>query len=334
VYLQFGPAPEGPVDDIEQAMLEDELPAMRPAELLPVLAQPELSPDLHELAAGLLVKHGMAEPRSEVLQQWSEAPGLGEGPAALLAVLALIRVRGGALDRYLNGLCRLPWAVDRMQQAQFEHRDGIEYLLQEASGQAAAALLSLEADFGGAGLLALGRVLDERMSGAPWVVVIMDAMRWDVWEHFRPEFERGLPGHRIESVEPVLAHLPTDTVTNRAALLGDRPFTIVAAAEKAAKRAEVSRLLREGGPVRVLHFNLVDERIHDTDTGPYVLYQELLVAFQQRVLPYLVDVPSDATVLVTADHGFRYDAALAPPYSHGGASVFERVIPAAVFSPR
>ncbi|MHB2017217.1 MAG: hypothetical protein ACYCW6_09755 [Candidatus Xenobia bacterium] len=319
-------APDDAASLVRRTELSAHLPEMSADELVGFISREttfrDLVPSAWEQLVSRLVHEG---PELEALRQWRvEMPD-----DAFLETLELLACPV-SLPAYLKQLCRLPLQLDRLSHAAFHGLPLPSYALEKLQAEAARHLAGLE----GCGwetdpeLIPMGEVVS-RLGAARGVILIVDAMRWDLWMALRPVFEAALSAHRWEGVYPVRCEMPTRTQENRRALLGDRPFTLIAAAEKAAKRAEVLHAIRHATDLAVLHVNLIDERLHDATAGPHVLYQTWCLEMQELVTPYLSAVPPEVPVLITADHGFVYDGT----WHHGGGSIFERVVPAARWLP-
>ncbi|MGV8120641.1 MAG: DUF6079 family protein [Candidatus Xenobiia bacterium LiM19] len=177
----------------------------------------------------------------------------------------------------------------------------------------------------------------------PAFIIIIDAMRLDLWQFLEPLFSEILPSHRKQE-QCLVAAVPTDTATNRPYLMGvpadacegfleGEAFTLVKVSEHAVKRGTIDELIRSDLPLKVLHFNFVDDRIHHSTTPLPELYEGLRSEFLGSVAPHLRKIPKKSLVCVVSDHGFDYSHGRKRPYSHGGDSPQEMVVPCAAFVP-
>lgn len=179
--------------------------------------------------------------------------------------------------------------------------------------------------------------------GIPAFIIIVDGMRLDLWQFLEPLFSEILPSHRKKE-QCLVAAVPTDTATNRPYLMGvpadacegileGEAFTLVKASEHAVKRGTIDELIRSDVPLKVLHFNFVDDRIHHSTTPLPELYEGLRSEFLGSAAPHLRKIPEKSLVCVVSDHGFEYAHGKKRPYSHGGDSPQEMVVPCASFVP-
>lgn len=175
----------------------------------------------------------------------------------------------------------------------------------------------------------------------PWVILVMDALRWDLWDLLRPVYEEVLGAPLRELL--VQAPLPTTTRAARHAwlageevapagadgLLLGRPLTLIKAAEDRRKRKEVERLLDSSPPALMLHLQYIDRRVHESSLELWPLYRELLAETETRVRPLLQRIPPGRTVLLLSDHGFRDPG---PHPAHGADHWQELYVPAALWN--
>lgn len=173
-----------------------------------------------------------------------------------------------------------------------------------------------------------------------WVILVVDALRWDLWDLLRPLFENCLGAPLREVL--VRSPLPSNTRAARHAwLAGDeltppgadglllgRPLRLLKAADEKRKRNEVAAALAENLPALMLHLQFIDKRVHQCSLELWPLYRELLAEAEVRILPLLRLIPPGRTVLLLSDHGFR-DPGPHPP--HGGDHWQEIYVPAALW---
>ncbi|MDQ7825456.1 MAG: DUF6079 family protein [Candidatus Eremiobacteraeota bacterium] len=185
--------------------------------------------------------------------------------------------------------------------------------------------------------------LRRRNRRAPAFIVIFDGMRLDLWRFLEPLFAEILPSHTKDE-QCLVAAVPSDTATNRPWLLGapagacegtlgSEAFTLVKASEKAVKRGTLDELIKNDVPLKVLHFNFIDDRLHHCDTPLPELYEGLRSEFLGTVAPHLKKLPRESLVMLVSDHGFEYTFGKKSPYRHGGDSPQERVVPCVSFLP-
>ncbi|MBU1487428.1 hypothetical protein KKH56_05200, partial [bacterium] len=176
----------------------------------------------------------------------------------------------------------------------------------------------------------------------PVCILILDGMRWDTYEYLAPGIKEALPQHKLAEVIPLEAIAPTTTPINRKALLGagheedgqilGEDYIFLTAAERSFRREEVACFLAEDTPVKVINFNLIDDRLHKATTDLYSLYQGLSLDFTTSIAPYFKQLTGHL-LFILSDHGFTYVRHSPKPYSHGGQSAFESIIPASIWLP-
>ncbi|MDI6735991.1 MAG: DUF6079 family protein [bacterium] len=170
-------------------------------------------------------------------------------------------------------------------------------------------------------------------------ILILDGGRWDIVEYLLPVLKACLPNHELSSITPLEALEPTTTEINRQALVG----TLLEEEEKVAfytygeginKREEIGQALIDEKPIKVLNFNFIDSRLHTAVLELPVFYEELALELKANILPYFKNLPTQSLIFMLSDHGFLYQPSKKEPYTHGGASAFEKIIPCEVWLPK
>ena len=187
-------------------------------------------------------------------------------------------------------------------------------------------------------------------------VLLVDAMRADLWLRLRGRLRETLPGRSL-AVRWAVVPEPTRTAEAMAALsLGRRvgggeltgprelpaPFAnlgapasslLVGADGGGGRAAEVRDRWRSGPALTVVVATAVDELLHHTPVDLAALLDESVAALERRVLPTLEALPERVPLVVLADHGFRenrwWGRASEARYAHGGLSLEESVVPVA-----
>lgn len=174
-------------------------------------------------------------------------------------------------------------------------------------------------------------------------IIIFDGMRWDAWEYLLPVIKKALIGHKLAEVVPLEALRPTTTPVNRKALLGGvneeeegqilgEDYLFLTAAERGYRREEVADFFQQEVSVKIINFNLIDDRLHRAGTDLYSLYQGLSLDFKTSVAPYFKELAGHL-LFILSDHGFIYNRQSSQPYTHGGQSAFESIVPASIWLP-
>ena len=196
-------------------------------------------------------------------------------------------------------------------------------------------------------------------------VLVVDAMRADVWGRLQPALAEALPGRVMRQSWAVVPE-PTRTREAMAGLYLGRPVAAGSGPDSPADLGlpfshlglEVAALVgvdRDGsaaalrdlwaggrpgrtGPcprITVAVATGVDEALHRSSADVAGLVDEAVTGLERRVVPTLQSLPADVPLVVLADHGFRQNRAWGRGgtgrYGHGGLSLEESVIPVAVF---
>jgi len=149
--------------------------------------------------------------------------------------------------------------------------------------------------------------------GVETIFVLMDGMRWDLWEFLKGNFIGPMANQlRIIQEGALWAHLPSSTPRQMELL------------EPILGKAGV-KLWKIGG---------IDERIHTERGSLEYLFRNILQFLQLDLAPRLRELPSGASLLFFSDHGFienphfeKSDKYRTSRYTHGEASPFEIIVP-------
>ncbi|MGQ9646735.1 MAG: DUF6079 family protein [Thermodesulfobacteriota bacterium] len=145
--------------------------------------------------------------------------------------------------------------------------------------------------------------------GAQKIFVLMDGMRWDLWEYLKENFFSSMANQvRIVQEGALWAHLPSTT---------PRQMEFFAGEEK--------NLWKITG---------VDERVHTEKGNLEYLFRNIVQFLQLDLSPRLRELPPGTQIILFSDHGFvenphfeKSDKYRMPRYIHGGASPFEIIVP-------
>jgi hypothetical protein len=163
-------------------------------------------------------------------------------------------------------------------------------------------------------------------SGRKAVLLIFDGLRLDAWEELvRPVLEERFD---VLDRRPGSAILPTETQLSRKAIsAGCLPTSFVSTSENVLLEEALKthlglavkfRVEKQdddvsmgisaryvSDPIDVVIFNFTDKNLHHTDQDLAFLYNTTVRAIlQQDVRSVLREIPKDAVVFVTSDHGF------------------------------
>jgi hypothetical protein len=168
------------------------------------------------------------------------------------------------------------------------------------------------------------------------VVVLIDAMRWDLWEHVKDSLAAALKSHQRTDDAALVAALPSTTEVNRPRILqavgGAGEPVFIPAIEAPENRESIAAALKTRSRAVVLNTLLVDTLLH-TATDPLPTLLDLFrTRLDSLVVPVLSAVPPDRPVIVLADHGFRRTES--GQYTHGGSTLQELLVPLSLWLPR
>jgi hypothetical protein len=156
--------------------------------------------------------------------------------------------------------------------------------------------------------------------GRERIFILLDGMRWDLWEYIKESFFKPLAHQvRIVSEGPLWAHFPSST-SRQLELLQE-------AMEKTFPESKgwAESLWKIGG---------IDERVHTERGGLEYLFRNVLQYLQLDLAPRLRELPPQTLLLFFSDHGFvesphfdKSDKYRTSRYFHGEASPFEVIVP-------
>jgi hypothetical protein len=152
------------------------------------------------------------------------------------------------------------------------------------------------------------------------IFVLLDGLRWDLWEYLKEKFFTPLADRfRIVQEGPLWAHFPSSTPRQMAF------FNEAAEKSGALISDEDSRFWKISG---------IDERVHTEKGSLEHLFRNVLQYLQLELTPRLRTIPSGTTLIFFSDHGFtenphfdRADKYRQPRYLHGEASPLEVIVP-------
>jgi energy-coupling factor transporter ATP-binding protein EcfA2 len=147
--------------------------------------------------------------------------------------------------------------------------------------------------------------------GTQKISVLMDGMRWDLWEYLKENFFASMGDQfRIAQEGALWARLPSTTPRQMEFFTGE-----------------------EG----IWKITGIDERVHTEKGNLEYLFRNILQYLQLDLAPRLRKLPATTQILLFSDHGFtenpnfeKSDKYRMSRYSHGEASPFEIIVPWAV----
>lgn len=144
--------------------------------------------------------------------------------------------------------------------------------------------------------------------GAQKIFVLMDGMRWDLWEYLKENFFASMANQfRIIQEGALWAHLPSTTTRQMEFFGGENTIWKIAG---------------------------IDERVHTERGNLEYLFRNILQFLQLDLAPRLRELPAGTQIILFSDHGFvgnphfeKSDKYRASRYTHGEASPFEIIVP-------
>jgi len=144
--------------------------------------------------------------------------------------------------------------------------------------------------------------------GEQKIFVLMDGMRWDLWEYLKENFFASMANQfRIIQEGALWAHLPSTTTRQMEFFTGEKKIWKIAG---------------------------IDERVHTERGNLEYLFRNILQFLQLDLAPRLRELPPGIQVILFSDHGFvenpqfeKSDKYRASRYIHGEASPFEIIVP-------
>jgi hypothetical protein len=89
-----------------------------------------------------------------------------------------------------------------------------------------------------------------------------------------------------------------------------------------------------GQGIDLIKFSYIDDKVHTSKEDYDSFMSEVLFQTENRLIPFLEQVPQSVPVLIFADHGFRINSQFrkenkyeSPRYLHGGNTPAEVIVP-------
>jgi hypothetical protein len=144
--------------------------------------------------------------------------------------------------------------------------------------------------------------------GEKKIFVLMDGMRWDLWEYLKEKFFTSMANQvRIVQEGALWAHLPSTTPRQMEFFTQEKNIWKIAG---------------------------IDERVHTERGTLEYLFRNILQFLQLDFAPRLKELPVGTQVILFSDHGFienphfkKSDKYRTSRYIHGEASPFEIIVP-------
>ena len=165
----------------------------------------------------------------------------------------------------------------------------------------------------------------ERLKG---VVAVLDGLRYDLWFMLRKILIN--EGWKVKE-EYFRISAPSTTFGFRMSLgigneghINGNSYALLKWAERGIGKRGLKRFLNSEKDLKMLHFNFIDAKVHNSTLDLYPLYLAIKGEFLSGILPILREIPS---FYLISDHGFTDKKRLKERYTHGGGSPWETVLP-------
>lgn len=169
----------------------------------------------------------------------------------------------------------------------------------------------------------------------PVLVLMVDAMRWDIGERLQPFFKKILPNHSIAYYGAMEVASPTNTDVNRPLLIEKLAeitrvlsWQLETVSEDPRETDRLRKLVTHNDGLVILNTTIVDTLLHERREPLTAMTEVLLTRMEALMAPLLKEIPRGTTVIITADHGFTEDNG---GYRHGGESFWEKIVPFTVW---
>lgn len=336
----------------EQFLRELNLPARNTDDLLQIIAREKIFKFVSREAVRLLLTHLLAgEPLNIECAgpDWSHIQMVND-LSRLLTGMASYPVETDLLNAYINHISPVNFLIERLGGNNFREGILVESTLKDLRQkvhqvtkeyhQRFSSELSRHKHFSTADFLK--RIFEPARAKHPEAscfIFILDGGRWDTVEYLLPHLLGSLPNHELSELIPLEALEPTTTEINRQALVGailekEGEVAFYTYGEGMNKREEIAHALADERPIKVLNFNFIDSRLHTGVLELSVFYEELALELKATILPYFKNLPGQSLIFILSDHGFVYQPSKKAPYSHGGTSAFEKIIPCGIWLPK
>jgi hypothetical protein len=156
--------------------------------------------------------------------------------------------------------------------------------------------------------------------GKERIFILLDGLRWDLWEYLKEGFFRPL-AHQVRIVNEgaLWAHFPSSTPRQMELLQQAMEKTFPGG---------------QGWTESLWKFGGIDERAHTERGGLEYLFRNVLQYLQLDLAPRLRELPPQTLLLFFSDHGFvesplfdKSDKYRTSRYFHGESSPFEIIVP-------
>ena len=179
----------------------------------------------------------------------------------------------------------------------------------------------------------LGELIAEE--NRPVLLLIVDAMRWDIQERLQPLFKKLLHYHSVAFFGALEVASPTTTDVNRPLLIKKMTeitrvlnWHLATVSEDPREKERLRKLITKNDGLVILNTTIVDTLLHERREPLGAMTEVILTRMETLMGPLLKKIPERATVVITSDHGFAEDN---EGYRHGGDTFWEKIVPFSVW---
>jgi len=168
--------------------------------------------------------------------------------------------------------------------------------------------------------------------------VLLDGMRYDLWTLVVQEIFQA-EGTLTKPFENLIlwATIPTTTAQQLKSVDIEHAMSFVTITNEEYAHQKLKEEIEFGGGT-LCKINVIDSKIHTSHDPLPVLYQEILYQLNHQLVPIIRSLRTNDILAIFSDHGFienpdfnESDVYQQPRYNHGGSSLFEVLVPAALF---
>ncbi len=158
--------------------------------------------------------------------------------------------------------------------------------------------------------------------------ILLDGMRLDIWQVILQKIRNNI-SLRVIREGLLYSKLPTNTET-QIELLREKGYK-----GDIIKPEEFSpQYLDDNKQDQIIRFSFIDDRVHTSKEDYFNFVEEIIFKTENRLIPFLQQLPKRTAILFFSDHGYRLNYAFSKQnkyqsqrYLHGGNTPFEVIVP-------
>ena len=163
--------------------------------------------------------------------------------------------------------------------------------------------------------------------------LLMDGMRWDLWQQIKGRITQKFSS-RVLKEGLMFAREPTNTERQLEALKNSEFTGDIHRAEDVDSQFFQQNNVDDPEQPQIIKFSCIDEKVHTSKQDYLGFIDETIFQIENRLFPFLQELPPEQPLLFLADHGFsinhqfkeseKYES---PRYMHGKGGLFETLVP-------